>query len=87
MSKYRIVSVRSKRERENKWHRVVTGKLCVIESLEWGEMAWLRIWGISPWEETTRFHTSSVLKTTEKDGVLTIDTVNSVYTLEMVNEQ
>lgn len=90
MTKYRIVGVESKRSKVNKWHNLVTGKLCTLESpLECGEMAWLLIEGIACFDYgdmLTRFHTSLVLRTEEKDGILIIDTENSVYTLEMVNE-
>ena len=85
MEKYRIVRVDSKRTRVNKWHEVVTGKLCTIEFLRVGEIGWLLIDGISPWEETTRFHTSLVLVIVEQDDELTIETENSVYTLKKEN--
>ena len=81
--KYRIVGVKSKRPKVNRWHELVTGKLCTIESLEPGESGWLVIEGIAYRDWPTQFHTSPVIGTTEKDGVLTIETANSVYTLKM----
>lgn len=85
---YRIVKVESKRPKVNKWHKIVTGKLCTLESpLVVGEMGWLLIEGIARFDYgdmLTRFHTSPVVRTEEKAGVLTIETENSVYTLETV---
>ena len=76
---YLIVDVES--DTYNKWHRMVKGKRCTIESLELGEMAWFMIEGISPYYEWTRFHTSLVNGFEDYDTHIVIKTENSVYTL------
>lgn len=87
MSKYVIVSVESKRPGHvNKWHERVTGKRCVVACLMLGWSATFRIEGLSPVASSTMFHTSPVVNVTAKDGVLTIETVNSVYMLKECKE-
>lgn len=87
---FRITRVESKRpDRVNRWHDRVTGKVCTVETLDWGGMAYFQIWGVVGYDYADipmRYRTSPVLKTKEQDGVLTIETENSVYTLEMLNE-
>lgn len=86
MSKYIITKVKHKRSTVNPWHERVVGKRCVIESLNWLGSAVLLVedavqhsYGDMP----MRYTTSPVRKTKEKNGVLTIETENSVYTLEL----
>lgn len=81
---YLIVDVES--DTYNKWHRMVKGKRCTIESLELGEMAWFMIEKLSPYYEFTRFHTSLVngVQYEEDTGELVIKTENSVYTLRRI---
>lgn len=90
--KYVIKRVESKREKVNPWHGRVTGKVCTIESLEWGDCGRLLINGIVPLDDRyggipTLFNTSPIIKTEEKDGVLTIETKNSIYTLVMYESE
>ncbi len=81
---YRIESVESKRPGHvNKWHKRVTGKRCTIECLMINWSATFRIEGLSPVSMSSLFYTSPVVKSWEKDDMLTIETVNSVYTLRM----
>lgn len=88
MTRYWIESVESKRPgHPNKWHERVTGKICTVETLDWCGMAYLLVEGIVNHrygDMLTRYRTSPVLKTEEKDGVLTIETENSVYVLREV---
>lgn len=87
MKKFRIESVESKRpDKPNRWHKRVTGKLCTIECLRVNWSATLRIAGLSPVASSTMFYTSTVVDANLNDDVLTIETVNSVYTLRMVDE-
>lgn len=86
MSDYLIVKVESKRpDYWNRWHGRVTGKKCEIECLWLGKRAEFKIFGLKPWSEFTRFHTSPVCNATVKDGLLYIYTRNSVYVLEEVD--
>lgn len=89
MTKYLIESIEPKRpDYKNKWYSRVIGKTCEIAFLEesvWG--AYLLIYGVVDYDYADmplRYRTTPVLKTEEKDGVLTIETVNSVYTLRML---
>lgn len=85
--RYRITGVESKRPgKVNKYHSRITGKRCGIEYLGRGSMCWLWIEGMRDCETYTRFHTSTVWDTRGEDGVLTIETENSVYTLERIRE-
>ena len=88
MTRYRIENVESKRPgHPNKWHERVTGKICTVETMEWGEMGYLVVEGLVNHrygDLPTRYRTSPVRKTVEKDDVLTIETENSVYTLRVV---
>lgn len=81
---YLIVDVAS--DTYNKWHRLVTGKRCTIETLELGEAAWFMIEGISPYYEWTRFHTSIVNSVNVEDEEIIIKTENSVYTLRRIED-
>ena len=81
---YLIVNVES--DTYNKWHRLVKGKRCTIESLEKGEIAWLMIENISPYDEWSRFHTSLVNDFTEINECTVIETRNSVYTLRRIED-
>lgn len=81
---YLIVDVES--DTYNKWHRMVKGKRCTIESLEVGEMAWFMIEKLSPYYEFTRFHTSLVNRIADYGAYIVIETENSVYTLRRIED-
>ena len=83
MTKYRITNVESKRGDVNRWHRKVVGKTCVIERLERGAMAWFTVDGLRYEGKPALYRTSTVL---EIRGNLVIETENSVYILELLNE-
>ena len=79
---YRITGAESKRpEKPNKYHHRMTGKRCGIEYLGRGSMCYLWIEGLQEWEEYSRFYTTTVMDIRGEDGVMTIETENSVYTL------
>lgn len=86
--RYRITSVESKRPgKVNKYHARITGKRCGIEYLTRQTVCWLWIEGLRECEEYTRFHTTPVLEIRGDDGVLTIETGNSVYTLTRIEDE
>lgn len=80
---YLIESVESKdKEVYNRWHKVVTGKRCIVDYLKHGEGAHMMVEGLlGDHGEWNGFRTSWVLSTAEKSDYLFIETRNSVYTL------
>lgn len=84
MTKYVIESIESKRPGyKNRWYSRVIGKTCEIAPVDmvWG--AYLLIYGVEGYDDSPMpYHTTPVLKTDEKDGVLTIKTMNSIYKLK-----
>lgn len=69
--------------RRNKWHPLLVGKRCGVEHLELRRTGHLWIEGLVEWEEYSPFYTSPVLNLDFQNDVLTVETENSVYKLEM----
>ena len=85
MAEYIITRVESKRSKVNPWHERVTGKRCTIGLLEFWCCAIFYVRGIDSYDgATVRYVTSRVLRTNKQDGVLTVETENTTYTLERV---
>lgn len=86
--RYQITGIENKRpDKQNRYHERILGKRCGIECLERGPMCWLWVEGYRDYESYTRFHTSPVMETKSDSGTLVIETVNSVYTLTMVDRE
>lgn len=84
---YRITGAESKRPgKVNKYHARMTGKRCAIEYLARQTVCWLWIEGLLEYEEYTHYHTTPVIEIRGEDGVLTIETENSIYTLTKEDE-
>jgi hypothetical protein len=69
-------------ERPNKWHPKLIGKRCGIEIFQLRRTGHIWIEGLVDWEEYSPFYTSPVLSMEFLNDVLTVETENSVYTLE-----
>lgn len=74
-------------EKPNRYHERIKGKRCGIEYLGPGSKCWLWIEGYQEDESYTRFHTSSVWGTKPFPGGTVIETVNSFYTLTLIEEE
>lgn len=87
MMKYRITKVESKRDTMNRWHGKVLRKTCTIERLEVDMKAWFVVDGLRQPGDSILYSTSTVTGIEASGSTLIIETVNSVYTLEKLDEQ
>lgn len=86
MTKYRITKVESKRDTMNRWHGKVLRKTCTIDRLELDMTAWFTIDGLRYPGDSILYSTSTVTGIEESGSTLIIETMNSVYTLEKLDE-